>query len=72
MCVKLAILRVITVVVLCPTCGEFQPNPYNGGDPGTLEEVTKAAASKEPHTCVSCDVLFHVIAYRRVEMEAQS
>lgn len=43
--------------VLCPHCGEPQPNPDNGADGWSPEEVRTAEGLR---TCVSCDEGFMI------------
>lgn len=54
---KLATIATESLLVLCPSCGEAQPNPDNGADNWTPEEVRSVSEHK---TCVACDARFAV------------
>lgn len=56
MTTKQAQIVVFMVEVLCPHCGEAQPNPDNGGFPWTPAELKQHAGGKRE--CVSCDEPF--------------
>lgn len=61
---KLATVIAEVVNVLCPECGEPQPNPDNGADNWKAEEV-RAEAGKA-RSCVSCDQPFQLQMVNRV------
>lgn len=42
------------VSVLCPSCGEPQPNSRDGSEQWEIADF-KAVADKSPIACVSCD-----------------
>lgn len=56
---KPAQLTVATYEVNCPHCGEFQPNPDNGGHLWVPDEVRACEGVRK---CVGCDVEFCVVA----------
>lgn len=45
-----------TLAVLCPHCGEAQPDPENGSDMWTPDEVREASSSAAAkRDCTACD-----------------
>lgn len=62
---RTAIIVAATVEVLCPHCGESQPNPDNGAFAWTPDEVTMKQGRRE---CVSCDFAFTLHAQSRVSV----
>ena len=56
---RFATIVASTVEVLCPHCGEPQPNPDNGADSWLPEEVF---ANEGQRTCDSCDNEFRIVA----------
>ena len=53
--------------VHCPHCGEPQPNPDNGADNWTPEEVSSGAGRRE---CVSCDKTFLLMPTTKAQVPA--
>ena len=52
-------LSVATYEVNCPHCGEFQPNPDDGGHMWTPANVRAAQGAAK---CVGCDLEFCLVA----------
>lgn len=50
---RLAQIVAGTLLVLCPHCSEPQPDPENGSDMWTPEEVRDVDPASRP--CVACD-----------------
>lgn len=61
---KRAQLVADAVAVLCPLCGEPQPNRTDGSEQWTMTDFTKLPSSR--FTCVSCDAKFIVTSDTKV------
>lgn len=55
-----------TVSVLCPYCGECQPNPDNGADSWMPREVKESEGRR---ACVSCDAVMLLTQETKVQCE---
>jgi hypothetical protein len=61
---KRAQLMADAVAVVCPHCGEPQPNPSDGSEQWTLDDFVKAPPTK---ACVACDKVMLVGCDRKVQ-----
>lgn len=64
MSVKRATLVADAVAVLCPSCGEPQPNKVDGSEQWTIQEFKSLQGSWK---CVSCDVRFLITPESKVQ-----
>lgn len=66
---KLAQIVATTLAVLCPHCGEVQPDPASGSDQWLPEQIREIQGRK---ICVSCDEPFilpeNVTGFRQVDL----
>ena len=60
---KVALVIAQTVAVICPACGEPQPDPDNGSDVWEPDQLKKVSGTKRP--CVSCGVEMYVHAHSK-------
>lgn len=58
-----AIVVAALLEVLCPHCGDPQPNPSNGAHLWLIDEVS---GNQGKRTCVACDEPFILMAQHRV------
>lgn len=67
MSVRQAQLVATTLNVLCPYCGEPQPNPDDGSEQWETRQVERANETGAKD-CVSCERKFRVFPRSRVEV----